>query len=153
MKEAQRISNLFEALYNGEPWIDVNILSTIKHLPAKQAAKKNPPLKNSIWAIVNHIIDWRLNVLKRIQSQTIKTPDHNYFVDIKDTTEKAWQTTLKALEDSQQNWLAFLKNYNSNDFEKIYTNNNLSYYEHIHGILQHDAYHLGQVVLLIQLSK
>jgi uncharacterized damage-inducible protein DinB len=153
MKEAQRISNLFEALYSGEPWIDVNILSTIKHLPAKQAAKKFPPLKNSIWEIVNHLIDWRLNVLKRIQGQTMKTPDHNYFVEVKDTSAKAWQSSLKALEDSQQNWLVFLKNYNSNDFEKIYANNNLSYYEHIHGILQHDAYHLGQMVLLSQLSK
>ncbi len=153
MKEAQRISNLFESLYNGEPWIDINILSTIKYLTAKQAAKKNPPFKNSIWEIVNHIIDWRLNVLKRIQGQTIKTPDHNYFVEVKDTSAKAWQASLKALEDSQQSWQAFLKNYNSNDFEKIYVNNNLSYYEHIHGILQHDAYHLGQIVLLSQLSK
>jgi uncharacterized damage-inducible protein DinB len=153
MKEAQRISNLFEALYNGEPWIDVNIIGTIKYLTAKQAAKKLPPFKNSIWEIVNHLIDWRLNVLKRIQGQTMKTPDHNYFIEVTDRTEKAWQASLKALEDSQQNWLVFLKNYNSNDFEKIYANNNLSYYEHIHGILQHDAYHLGQMVLLSQLSK
>lgn len=25
-----------------------------------------------------------------------------------------------------------------------------NYYEHIHGILQHDAYHLGQITLLIK---
>ena len=32
--------------------------------------------------------------------------------------------------------------------EKVYPNNGMSYYEHIQGIIQHDAYHLGQIVLL-----
>ena len=34
------------------------------------------------------------------------------------------------------------------DFEKIYPGNQLNYYEHIHGIIHHDIYHLGQIVLL-----
>ncbi|WP_235811010.1 DUF1572 domain-containing protein [Aequorivita aquimaris] len=37
------------------------------------------------------------------------------------------------------------------DFEKEYPTNKHSYYKHIHGIIQHDAYHLGQIVLLAKM--
>ena len=40
MKETERISKLFEDLYDGHPWIDVNILPNLKKLTAKQAAKR-----------------------------------------------------------------------------------------------------------------
>ncbi len=33
-------------------------------------------------------------------------------------------------------------------FEKIYPPEGQTYYEHIHGNIQHDAYHLGQIVML-----
>ena len=37
------------------------------------------------------------------------------------------------------------------DLAKIYVNNGHTYYEHIHGIIQHDVYHLGQIVILKKL--
>jgi hypothetical protein len=41
MKEAQRIFNLLNTRYNGEAWIDINMLDNIKHLSVKQAVKKH----------------------------------------------------------------------------------------------------------------
>jgi len=40
-----------------------------------------------------------------------------------------------------------LKKITNSDFEKIYPSNGNTNYEHTHGIIQHDAYHLGQIVL------
>ena len=37
---------------------------------------------------------------------------------------------------------------NEEALDEIYPNNNASYYKNIHGIIQNDAYHLGQIVLL-----
>ncbi|MEP7171342.1 MAG: DinB family protein, partial [Bacteroidota bacterium] len=62
-----------------------------------------------------------------------------------------WQRTLKKLERSQHNILSFLSSENDSVLEKIYIANNHTYYEHLQGILQHDAYHLGQIVLLKKL--
>jgi len=108
---------------------------------------------NTIWEIVNHIISWRETVLLRIQGKIIKSPSHNYFVPVPDTSAAAWHSTLERLEVSQQFWLAFLNNFNEADFEKTYPATKLTYYEHIHGILQHDAYHLGQIVIMIKRVK
>ena len=148
MKETQRIIKLFEDGYNGSPWIDVNLVGTLSTISAEQAAKKVFANCNSIWEIANHIINWRINVLHRVKGEIIITPDSNYFTTVKDTSLTAWKNTLKQLEESQKNWIAFLKEFKEKDFTKVYPNNKMTYYEHIQGILQHDAYHLGQIVLL-----
>lgn len=148
MKETERITRLYESAYNGSPWIDISLVPVLEKIDAAQASKKIARGWNSIWEIVNHIISWRNNVLKRIQGEIIKTPANNYFVPVKDTSDTAWQETLEKLAASQQAWIAALKKFDEKNFEKIYPNNNLTYYEHIHGIIQHDIYHLGQIVLL-----
>ena len=150
MKELQRTIQLFEKLYEGEPWIDVNIKDTLNNLSAEQAAKKVYDL-NSIWEIVNHITNWRKNVLKRINGKVLTTPAHNYFEPVSDTSDAAWTKTLTALNKTQVEWLSFLKTFHKEYFSEVYPKNKMTYYEHIHGILQHDAYHLGQIKLLVKL--
>ena len=148
MKEIKRIAKLLDDIYRGSSWIDVNLTETLSKISAEQAAKKVAPQWNTTWEIVNHLISWRLNVLQRIQDKVIASPPNNYFVPVNDVSAKAWQDTLKKLEDSQQQWMLVLKKFKKNKMEKVYPNNGMSYYEHIQGIIQHDAYHLGQIVLL-----
>ena len=148
MKETKRIAKLLHDIYHGSPWIDVNLAGILTNISAGQAAKKVAPQWNTIWEIVNHLISWRLNVLQRIQDKVIASPAHNYFTPVKDISEEAWQNTLKKLDDSQQQWMLVLKKVKKKDLEKEYHGNGRSYYDHIQGIIQHDAYHLGQIVLL-----
>lgn len=148
MKETERIVKLFEDLYEGSPWIDVNIVETLNKVSAEQASKQIIPGRNSIWEIVNHLIQWRLNVLQRMQGKSIRPPKNNYFDLISDNSASAWRNILHQLKDSQLQWINFLKTFKESDFEKVYPDNNMNYYEHIHGIIQHDAYHLGQISLL-----
>jgi uncharacterized damage-inducible protein DinB len=149
--EAERLISLFEKLYDGDPWIDVNIVSTLNNITADQASKRVFPNCNSIWEITNHLINWRLNVLQRVEGNTIKTPSNNYFEEIEVKSNQAWAETLNELEITQNRWLDFLKTVKNEDFEKLYPVNKMTYYEHIQGIIQHDAYHLGQIVLLSKL--
>ncbi|MEO6348355.1 MAG: DinB family protein [Aquaticitalea sp.] len=148
MTESQRLVSLFEKLYDGSPWIDVNITSVLGNLSAEQAKQRVIPNCNTIWEITNHIIEWRKNVLQRANGNMIETPSNNYFESVKDTSEQAWKYTLKSLEEIQNEWIQYLTNLKSTQFETRYEANQMTYYEHIQGILQHDAYHLGQIVLL-----
>ena len=151
MNESHRIQSLFTDLYHGHPWLDVTLQDTLSRISAEQANQR--PIKdgNTIWEIVNHLIAWRENVLKRVQGEVIQTPANNYIENIPDPTEEAWQQTLENLETTQKEWLYFLSTFNESDFSKEYPVNKLTYYQHIHGIIQHDAYHLGQIVLLAKM--
>lgn len=151
MEENSRIAQLFSAAYDGSPWIDVNLVETLQSISPKIAAQKIRPNSNSIWEIVNHLIAWRENVLQRVKGKIMTTPDHNYFTAIEDLSETAWQQSLQDLATSQENWIDFLRELDETALAKIYPKNNHTYYEHIHGILHHDAYHLGQIVLLKKL--
>jgi uncharacterized damage-inducible protein DinB len=152
MKETQRIIQLFEKGYNGSPWIDVNLVDVLQEITPSQAIRKLYPDANSIWEITNHIISWRENVLERMQGVEVDTPGHNYFVPITKGASD-WPTTLKKLEASQKEWIAFLKKMEESALDTLYKPNKMNYYEHIQGILQHDVYHLGQIVMLTKLME
>jgi uncharacterized damage-inducible protein DinB len=151
MTETERIKSLFEKLYNGDPWIGVSIVSTLSKLSGDQAAKRPLATCNTIWEIVNHMVSWRLNVSRRVQGELMTTPQSNYVEPISDASEAAWKKSLSNFETTQKQWLALLTDFPVSDFEKVYPPNQMNYYEHIQGMLQHDAYHLGQIVLLSKL--
>ncbi len=153
MKETKRIISLFEKLYEGNPWIDVNIAQTLHSISSQQASVRILDKSNSIWEIVNHMISWRLNVLKRIGGRVIKTPDNNYFQPVTDKSDSAWLKTVEKFKDTEEKWIEMLKHFKAKYFSNTYSKNGLTYYEHIHGIIQHDAYHLGQIRLIITLMK
>ena len=105
----------------------------------------------TIWEIVNHMVSWRLNVLRRVRGELMTTPQSNYVEPISDASETAWKKSLNNFDVAQKQWLDLLTKFQESDFEKTYRPNQMTYYEHIQGILQHDAYHLGQIVLLSKL--
>ncbi len=153
MNESQRVQALFTDLYHGHPWLDVTLHDTLSFITAAQAAQRPIKGANTIWEIVNHIIAWRENVLKRVGGEVIESPANNYIQKIEDPSDDAWRQTLKALEVSQKEWIYFLSTFSESDFSNEYPVNKLTYYQHIHGILQHDAYHLGQIVLLAKITN
>ncbi len=150
MNEISRIKKLITDHFDGNPWLDVSIKGTLKKVTARQAVKKVGDL-NSIWQIVNHMIDWREALCKKLKGETITVTENNFFEDVIDVSEKEWRLTLKRLERSQKDILSFLTTLREFDFDKVYSNGHTSY-EHLQAILQHDAYHLGQIVLLKKLT-
>ncbi|OHT45111.1 DinB family protein [Flavobacterium tructae] len=151
MSESKRISNLYQSIYNGDPWLEVNLTKTLENVTAAQAYRKINPNLNTIWEITNHLIQWRRNILNRMQGEAVITPDHNYFVPVLDPSEAAWEQSLQSLAKSQEAWNTFFQDFDDADLAKIYVNNGHTYYEHLHGIIQHDVYHLGQIVILKKL--
>ena len=139
-------------LHDGSPWIDVNFMDSLKNLSPEDAIKKPYDL-NSIWQLLVHIISWRKLNMQRLQGSQVNTPDHNFILPVTDTSETAWQNLLNEFRNSNQEWLNYLSSINDAELERINETNGMSYYKQIHGILQHDCYHLGQIVMLSRLVK
>ena len=149
MKEVEFLHKLSSDLYDGSPWIDVNIYHTVADIDAPVAAIKHEPF-NSIWQMVFHIVAWRETVLQRLKGNNIPSPENNFFVIPTDTSEKAWTELQERLSASQSHINAYLKN----DVEGLYEkplNSQFTRFELINGLLQHDCYHLGQIVLVKKL--
>jgi uncharacterized damage-inducible protein DinB len=145
MTESKRIPGLFEDLYSGNPWIEITIAETLADINTAEASQRIRPEWHTIQELVHHLACWRENVLQRIQGEVIKTPAHNYF---KTDPKENWSQLRQRLAGTQVAWLSFLQKMPAPNMALVYPGNGLDYYAHIHGILQHDAYHLGQIVLL-----
>ncbi|NJW51296.1 DinB family protein [Salinimicrobium oceani] len=150
--EIKRLRNEFSNLYNGDPWLDVTLKQTLQGISAEKAAQRIARDRNSIWEILNHLIEWRRMLLKRMSGNIIAVPEDNFIREVPDTSEVSWRHTLAELEETQQDWLSFLDGLQDEDLEKTYSGNGQSYYYLIQGTIQHDAYHLGQIVLLSKLE-
>src|SRR5687768_3702928 len=110
MQENERIKKLYNDLYNGEPWIDVNLVSTLEAITTQEAFTRISGL-NTIAEIAKHMVEWRFNVLKRIKGEVITTPAHNYFEKITGVPEQSWIDIRHRLKESQQSWIGILENF------------------------------------------
>jgi uncharacterized damage-inducible protein DinB len=92
---------------------------------------------------------WRNFVIRRLQGDEgyELTEDEN-FKKISDITEEAWASAKQALEESQQKLMGLLNQIHDDKLLKTVGNRSYDYYTLLHGIIQHDVYHLGQIVLL-----
>lgn len=149
MNEKARLKKLLTDHYDGLPWIDISILGTLKKIPAARAAQQVGS-SNSVWQIVLHMIAWREQLVHKLKGEPMTVSDSNFIETISDTSRKAWVMTLDRLAASQE---LVLKTLASVDISKKKKGNMYSNYEYVQAVLQHDAYHLGQIVLLDKLIR
>ena len=121
-------------------WAD-SLVDVIKDLTSEQA-KWKPEGKdiNSIWEIVNHIISGKKFILSALEG---KKPTYQ--------EEKgegvSWEDTVKQLKDTHEKIMSLLKEKSINLDDKI-PEEDSTWGEMLFGVLAHDCYHLGQIVIL-----
>jgi uncharacterized damage-inducible protein DinB len=151
MKEIDRIKKLVHDHYNGQPWLDVTIMGVLEDLTYLEASKKIGE-HNTIWQLVVHITEWKNTCVARIMGKKSRCPEHNYILPVEDNSELAWVKALSALEEAHFRLMDILTTYKKEDLNEVYKNKH-TYYEHLSGIIIHDAYHLGQIMLLKKLIR
>ncbi len=150
MSESKRIVKLFADWYDGNPWTCVKLSDILKDVSAYQAAQKLIPEANTIWQLVQHCLGWRENVLRKIQGEEFKSPEDNYLGNPEDISEEAWKNLLAAYEQNESKWQKYLTDLNDERLNENYrpSKDEFTNYEVIHGLLHHDNYHFGQIVML-----
>lgn len=153
MTSSLRLQKMFADLYNGQPWSCINLLDIIKDLTAEQAAQHPIQNANSIWQLVHHCVGWKENVLRKLNGEIFTSPEDNYLSKPSDTSALAWQTLLKHLEKTEADWQAFLTRLDEAALNAPYapSKGEFTVYEVIQGLLHHDNYHYGQIVMLKKL--
>src|SRR5262249_19792104 len=107
------------------------------------------PNAHSIWEIVHHVIAWERIVKRRLEGEMLQEiPDEMNFPPVIDTGEQAWQATLQSLGESNQELREAIKRIDDSQLEEIVPGMNYSNYFMLHGVIQHDLYHAGQIALL-----
>ncbi len=145
--EINNIVKQFTGLQHGECWIGINFKEALHNVSAATAAQKPSANTNSIWQLVNHLVYWRTSVTNRLNGSN----DHPPFADflLPDVLDDAhWRQTLHDFESAYHLLRSTIHHFKEENLHKTSVRKDQTNFELMVGCLQHDAYHLGQIVLL-----
>ena len=147
MTEINRIAKLFSDLQHGECWIGTNFKQTLHGVNAATAAKSIDDHTNSIWQLVSHLIYWRTSVINRLNGNLNPPP----FPDFKlpdELNDQNWKQTILDFESVYHLLRSTINHFKEENLSKPSPKESQTYYQLIMGCLQHDCYHLGQIVVV-----
>lgn len=158
MSELKRIADQLKRAYSGNAWHGPSLLEALADVTAEQALAKPIPNSHSIWELVLHIAAWEDAVRERLENGPMATPADGDFPEITDQSETGWRNILTLLEQRHQALLNVMKNFPGERLnEKLGAENDpltatgYSAYYNLHGVIQHNIYHIGQIILLKKL--
>ncbi len=149
MTETHRINSQLKRGYQGPAWHGPSLRELLDGVTAQQAAAKPIPNAHSIWELVNHIIAWEQIAKERLEGNALADiPDDVNFPPVADTGDAVWQATLQSLGASNQALRDSVRRMDDARLEEMVAGADYPVYALLHGVIQHDLYHAGQIALL-----
>lgn len=150
--EVDRIRDQFRRAFDGEAWHGPSVLALLDGITATQAAAHPIPGAHSIWELTLHIAAWERAILRRLKGDPAQLSDIEDWQRINETDEAAWEQTKQQLIDNHRELMEAIANVDDSRLnESIYNDPNIpfsSVYVTLHGGVQHDLYHAGQIAML-----
>jgi len=148
MTEIEGIEDQLKRAFEGNAWHGPSLREVLAGVTAEMAAAKPLASAHSIWEIVLHIAAWEGVVRKRLEGELAEPSAEEDWPPLKDTSEAAWRNTLEALENGNKELRRTISRLTDSRLEDVVAGQGYSVYFMLHGIIQHDLYHAGQIALL-----
>ena len=155
MSEIDRLVDQLQREHEGDPWHGSPLRDILKGITAAQAAAKPVPNAHSIWELVLHMTGWKKETRRRLSGAPAADPEEGDWPATGATTPERWTEALDRLEVAHRELVAAVQALPenrlfepTNDPRDRPLGSGVSYYVLLHGIVQHDVYHAGQMALL-----
>jgi uncharacterized damage-inducible protein DinB len=154
MSEIRRILDQLDRAFEGNAWHGPSVRELLKGVPADSAAAKHVPGGHSIWEITLHMTAWHDVARRRVSGERIvDLPPAEDWPPILDTGDVAWRRTIENLIQSKQELRHGISQLSDQNLEDVVPDKGYSNYFLLHGVIQHDLYHAGQIAVLKKLPS
>jgi len=145
MNELQQITSLLSKTYEKNAWHGPSIKEVLSAITIKDAAKRLPNT-HSIIELVNHMTAWRTFVVKKLRGDS----DYKVTEEMNFRVSDDWTAALSDLAQSQSELIEAIASFPADKLtEKVpHKEYNYTFYTLLHGIIHHDLYHIGQIMLI-----
>ena len=149
MSEVERITDQLQRAFEGNAWHGPSVREVLEGVTAEQAARYPAPQGHSIWEIALHIAVWESIVRRRLAGEVIvEISDEEDWRRPADTSAVAWKKTLEELQHGHQQLQQTVAGLSDEQLQATVSGKDYSVYFMLHGVVQHDLYHAGQIALL-----
>lgn len=153
MSEINRILDQMDRAYSGEAWHGPDVKQLLEGLSADDAAKHPVPGAHSIWELVNHMAAWNSIVQRKSQGEAPEVTTEIDWPPVWEASEIAWKRALENLAESRTRLRNYVKTLRDDQLDGPILRENYSRYVLLHGLIQHDLYHAGQIAILKKALK
>ncbi len=101
-----------------------------------------------IWEIVLHLAAWEKAVRRRLAGEVVELSKDEDWPPINDTSQMAWKNALTILENGHKQLRETILRLADAQLKDVVPGESYSVYFMLHGVIQHDLYHAGQIALL-----
>ncbi len=149
MSEVERIVKQFQRGFEGQAWHGPALLELLSGVEARDAAAHPIPSAHSIWEIVLHIAAWKGAGMSRLEGDRAELSDAEDWPSVTETTDDdTWQNAKEHLTTIHQQLLEAIGRLDDPRLNEPIIEGLSTVYATLHGILQHDLYHAGQIAIL-----
>ena len=149
MNETTRIRDQLERSHRGPAWHGPSLLENLEGVTAAVAARRKVPGAHSIWEIVRHVTVWEAEVARVIDGKEyVSLQGDAEWPPLTDTGDAAWKTALEELDGANAALCDAVTRFREDRLNEKVAQRDFSFYGLMHGVVQHNLYHAGQIGLL-----
>ena len=150
MTEIERILDQLKRAYEGNAWHGPSVREGLSGVTAEQARTRPLPNAHNIWELVHHIAVWENVGRRRLQGDraeiNISSPEDWPPAD--DLSEAAWEQAKAALDRGHEALRKAISGLDESRLDEPILEGLSTVYVTLHGVIQHDLYHAGQISML-----
>jgi uncharacterized damage-inducible protein DinB len=149
MSQVKTLADQLERSFRGGAWHGPAVAETLAGVDAAAAAAHPFPGAHSIWEIVRHLTVWNEVPLRRINGERLEDLSHERdWPPVADLSPEAWRAALTALEEAHAALQARVRALSEAQLDDPVGGSDPTVRGLLFGVLQHHAYHAGQISLL-----
>jgi uncharacterized damage-inducible protein DinB len=138
--------------FNGDAWHGPPLCNVLDGVTADMASARPIPGGHSIWEIIAHLSAWDDVIGRRIsESRAIEAPDSSDFPPVAKRGAAAWSDALSELHCQHSRLIEIVTGLDEARLRARVVGKDYSVDHMLRGVMQHMAYHAGQIALIRKL--
>lgn len=145
MRPIERILDQLNAAYGGPAWHGPALRQLLEDVTEEEARAKPLPGAHSMLEIVAHVKAWMDAASERLAGNERELTTEE---DWRDVTTMTWAEALEELDHAESRVADAVARLGPEDLDRRVAGKKYSTYVLVHGLIQHNLYHAGQIALL-----
>lgn len=154
MRETERIADQLQRMWNGDAWHGPSVRAALEGVDASMAVDRPLPAGHTICELVLHMTAWTREATRRLRTGVAREPEEGDWPAQPDLNDAAWHDLIATFDAANKELLDALAAVDDTQLSTVIedtragASSGMSAYVTLHGLVQHHAYHAGQISLL-----
>ena len=149
MREVERIARLLELTFDGQAYHGPSLLQALKDVDVGIATRRFEGGVHSIWELVGHVTSELRHALALLEGNAEPwVAGRTTWPAPPPPSPAAWVLALSDLEDANREFVSAVEGLDDAVLDEHLSQVRRTHYVMLHGMVQHSAYHAGQISIL-----